>query len=368
MSINFATIKGWEIPEGIVTQVECNGIILWKLANKAIVTIKSKWLGMDGDTASITVNSTEPFAPDPTNPSYKTNTWTVSVADEPNCTIEIPVGSTIECTVSRDKGNADSYIKLNDTKVVTGEGTYLYTVTGNVTVTIEDKYSQGDYGMITLTETNEVILEVKKITSSTYANGQYYSSEQFILLDIYPKTNGTVTVTYGGLTKTITDTSGVAEPNAQQVFFGTFNGVSDEVETPKSGRIKIKGDFYAFGCSMLQMNSYFKIPSMCITNVNEFGISTKIPNSAFERCYELTSINIPESVVSIGDAAFFMCEQLTSVTMRCTTPPTLGSTDGVTYDVFDSPNLKNIIVPSGYGAVYKSAKGWSTYADKIVEA
>ena len=67
-----------------------------------------------------------------------------------------------------------------------------------------------------------VVLEVKKITATTYAGSTSYANEKFILLDIYPKTNGTVAVTYGGLTKTITDTSGAASPNAQQVYFGTF--------------------------------------------------------------------------------------------------------------------------------------------------
>ena len=88
-----------------------------------------------------------------------------------------------------------------------------------------------------------VILEVEKITSDTYAGETTYTAEEFILLDIYPKTNGTVSVTYGGLTKTITDTSGAEEPNAQQVFFGTFNGVSDSVTTPASGTLKISGDY-----------------------------------------------------------------------------------------------------------------------------
>ena len=152
MSIDFATVKGLEIPEGKVVQItDADGVVLWDANVK--VTITSSFFGMDGDTASITVNSSVPFSPDPTNPSYKTKTWTVSVADEPNCTIKIPVGSTIECTVSREKGNADSYISLNGTRVVTGVGTYLYTVTGEVTITIADKYSQGDYGMITITET-----------------------------------------------------------------------------------------------------------------------------------------------------------------------------------------------------------------------
>jgi hypothetical protein len=75
--------------------------------------------------------------------------------DMPNCTIEVPIGSTIECTVSRNKGNADSSISLNGTKVLT-EGTYIYTVTGNVAVDVSDRYSMGEYGVITITEQGAV--------------------------------------------------------------------------------------------------------------------------------------------------------------------------------------------------------------------
>ena len=93
-----------------------------------------------------------------------------------------------------------------------------------------------------------VVLEVEKITSNTYANETTYEHEEFILLDIYPKPGGTVNVTYGGLTKTITDTSGAEEPNAQQVFFGTLNGISDSVATPSNGELIIEGACYAFSC------------------------------------------------------------------------------------------------------------------------
>ena len=38
-----------------------------------------------------------------------------------------------------------------------------------------------------------------------------------------------------------------------------------------------------------------------------------IGNSAFSRCYFLTSINIPNSVTTIGDGAFSECKSLTSI-------------------------------------------------------
>ena len=157
-----------------------------------------------------------------------------------------------------------------------------------------------------------VILEVEKITSDTYAGETTYTGEEFILLDIYPKTNGTVKVTYGGLTKTITDTSGAEEPNAQKVYFGTFNGVSDEVITPTRGTLTIEGDYYAFAVPVIAINKMLSASNNCLRKIISWGEVTKIPTyfmghstmSYAPTEFEDTSINIPPSVVSIGTYAF----------------------------------------------------------------
>ena len=260
----------------------------------------------------------------------------------------------------------------------------------------------------------KIVLEVEKITSDTYAGETTYTGEQFILLDIYPKTNGTVKVTYGGLTKTITDTSGAAEPNAQQVFFGTFNGVSDSVTTPASGELTIEGDCYAFGIgSYASSSKNTNLTNSCITGITDLGNITIIPPRAFYACNKITSVTIPQSVTSIGSDAFNNCAKLTSVTISngvttiggsafmytsftritipasvtsieatafghcdeltdftilATTPPTAVLSEFGTWHLFNSDYVPTITVPKGCGAAYKAATGWSDYADKIVEA
>jgi hypothetical protein len=248
---------------------------------------------------------------------------------------------------------------------------------------------------------DKVILEVEKITSDTYAGETTYTGEQFILLDIYPKTNRTVSVTYGGLTKTITDTSGAEEPNAQQVFFGTFNGVADSVATPASGELTIEGDFYAFGCGSFQNGSKTTniAHGRCITAVDNWGDVTIIPDYAFYGCVDitslsisssvgiigesafantgLTSIEIPANITEIGASAFYIhksdvVEGLKTVTVLSETPPVLLGLAAyyVNFGAVASTDcvLEKIIVPKGCGDVYKAADGWSTYADYIVEA
>ena len=89
---------------------------------------------------------------------------------------------------------------------------------------------------------------------------------------------------------------------------------------------------------------------------------TSIGSAAFNGCYSLTSIDLPARVTSIGSQAFSFCKKLASVTCRATTPPTLDGRDFF----YGCPSDLQIRVPSGSVNDYKTAKNWSTYADKIV--
>ena len=73
-------------------------------------------------------------------------------------------------------------------------------------------------------------------------------------------------------------------------------------------------------------------------------------------------MNIPDSVTTIGDEAFWECSSLTSVYCKATTPPALRGTN-----VFDSNGSdRNIYVPTESVEAYKSAINWSEYASAIV--
>ena len=189
-----------------------------------------------------------------------------------------------------------------------------------------------------------VILEVEKITSDTYAGETTYTGEQFILLDIYPKTNGTVKVTYGGLTKTVTDTSGAEEPNAQQVFFGTFNGVSDAVATPASGELTIEGDYNYFKLGIYASSSKSSSSRCyCATNVMSFGTMDQIPDVCLGDILavntSLVSITINRNVRTIGRHALGNCTGLKNVEIENGVQTIYG-------DAFDACTmLTNIALP-----------------------
>ena len=77
-------------------------------------------------------------------------------------------------------------------------------------------------------------------------------------------------------------------------------------------------------------------------------------------CTKLTSVVIPSNVTKIDDQAFRYSENLSSVTVEATTPPT-------TYYTSFNLTASNLViyVPSESVDAYKAAEGWSYYASKI---
>jgi len=123
------------------------------------------------------------------------------------------------------------------------------------------------------------------------------------------------------------------------------------------------------------------ITNICLPKtLTTFGVSDI--GAVISNCPLITTLNIPDSVTSIGKDAIYLkglttvtigtgimsidnqafaeCTNLSSVTINAITPPTLGS------DVFYSnASGRKIYVPSESVATYKAASGWSYYAADI---
>ena len=119
-------------------------------------------------------------------------------------------------------------------------------------------------------------------------------------------------------------------------------------------------------------NNYIIPNSVTQIGHNAFrGIGNKsitIPNSVtiiedYAFSYSgLTSITIPNSVSSIGAGTFNGCFDLTTVIVKNNTPPVISN-----YSLSLSwPSLSAIKVPAESVAAYKTADGWSFYANLIV--
>ena len=192
-----------------------------------------------------------------------------------------------------------------------------------------------------------VVLQVEKITSDTYAGETTYTGEQFVLLDIYPQNaNSTVKVTYGGSTKTLAFNG----TNAKQVYFGTFNGVSDSVSTPASGTLVIEGGYKSFAIGTYK--TYNSTTSKqttkyasCITAVDDWGSTEYVPSYAFYECVSLALIPLPSGITSIGTYAFYNCQNITLSSLPS------GITSIGNYAFFGCTNLALTSLPSGITSI-----------------
>ena len=121
-----------------------------------------------------------------------------------------------------------------------------------------------------------------------------------------------------------------------------------------------------------------------LTSINIPNSVTSIGDYAFYHCDSLKSINIPNSVTSMGDYAFYHCDSLKSVTIG-NSVTSIGdyafefcsSLTSVYCRATTPPQLgsnvfyrnasgRKIYVPRNSVDAYKSAAGWSKYAADIV--
>ena len=98
-----------------------------------------------------------------------------------------------------------------------------------------------------------------------------------------------------------------------------------------------------------------------LTSINIPESVTSIGALAFYYCTSLTSIIIPESVTSIGALAFYNCTSLTTIIFTSETVPNLGY-----YSLLDGGSLEKIYVPTASINAYKEAMYWIENKDIIV--
>lgn len=84
-----------------------------------------------------------------------------------------------------------------------------------------------------------------------------------------------------------------------------------------------------------------------------------IGNSAFDGCRSLTTITLPASTKEIRYAAFNDCPNLTSFYCKAIIPPTIEIENN--YE-----ETRSIYVPRSSVNAYKTASGWSKYANQII--
>lgn len=132
---------------------------------------------------------------------------------------------------------------------------------------------------------------------------------------------------------------------------------------------------YTYGCFMycsaLEKVYHGKSQSVLFGQLFQYCYSLKtvdingitaLNDNIFYACHSLEQITLPSTLTAIKNNVFNGSIRLREIHVEATAPPTLGT------NVFNGlPSDYIIYVPVGYGATYKAASGWSTYADHIVE-
>jgi hypothetical protein len=87
---------------------------------------------------------------------------------------------------------------------------------------------------------------------------------------------------------------------------------------------------------------------------------TSVEQSTFYNCTNLTNVELGDSIMYIGNYAFNYCS-LMSITIKTVTPPTFGAKP-----FYKSCQLDAVIyVPAESVEAYKTAEGWSEFANRI---
>ena len=137
------------------------------------------------------------------------------------------------------------------------------------------------------------------------------------------------------------------------------------------------GSYAFYGCSKLttinipeavySLGEFTFMDCSSLKSVNIPDGVTRIGTQTFCNCSSLTSVIIPEYVTYIGSGAFSRCLSLVRVDLKPLMCPELPMDSLSKYSQFSKHSQdRKIYVPSASLEAYKTAEGWSEYADDIV--
>lgn len=119
-----------------------------------------------------------------------------------------------------------------------------------------------------------------------------------------------------------------------------------------------------FPSSIISIGDYAFCGWKNLTSVSIPENVTSIGKYAFWNCSGLTSIKIPYGVTDIGEGAFIDCSSLTSITSEAMTPPIIAVPQYLEYRVFNNVDKSiPLYVPAASISAYQTAYGWKDFTN-----
>lgn len=239
---------------------------------------------------------------------------------------------------------------LNDTKITTIDFTNKQNINGHAM-----------YGCASLTS----ITQLSDITSI----GQYAfnNCSNLVISDLnLPNLTSLGTYAFSGTkVQTISDLGSVTI-----IPEGCFNNCKTTSVTIPSSVTSVEKNAFA-GCSLtsIDLGNVVTIKEGAFKDNQALVGTLIIPDSVVDiikECFggiRITNLEIGTGIENIGEIAFYNNPNLTTVTVKALTPPTLGSVNLPTFK--NCANILHIYVPAQSVSAYQSASGWSTYAGII---
>ena len=242
-------------------------------------------------------------------------------------------------------------------------GLSSYTTPGGV-VTIDDCVFSNCYDLESIVISDGVL----SIGDSVFNNSHNLTSV------VLPATITEIGDTAFAYCMALTD---ISIPNrVTSIGSGTFAFCNSLTKVEIPDGVSVIGDNVFEGCEQLESavlgNGITAVPNYAFYKCGKLVSVTlgdsvaTIGECAFKNCLTLPRITLPKTLKIVGDKAFRFCYALSCVYSLATTPPLAVVTDDG-WSAFDDNDIERFIyVPAQSETAYKSADGWSDYADAIV--
>ncbi len=410
--IDFSTLQGLTIPEGVVTKIEdASGRVLWSAEKPSPIILevaKQSITSYAGETSysdnCILLDIYPKSANSTVNVTYGGLTKTLEfsgtnakqvyfgtfngVADETEApasgtlTIEggcvgFAVGAYQNGSKTTNKGYCGCITAVTDWGGVTQIPDYafrncksltsLHIPEGVTNINLSNTF----YGCSSL-----VSLALPTKCSETTADGTFVGCSSLVNLTLPEGVTSITSDAFGSVTDRCTSLLSLHIPaSVVDIQTGTY-GVLYGCPSLENIEVDNKNDYYSTdGCALFNKDKTELIGFA--KGSGDYSIPSSVTTIANYAFYEISgsaTITVPMSVTSIGNHAFYKSSgayrEHIDVVMLATIPPQLGSSVFNTSVGSDSTTLyyNKIVVPIGCSETYKTAEGWNDYASRIVEA